>query len=80
MGRCIAEQKMNKKGWLTCSKCTHALVVVYLQKASLKAVGLLSRDKAMVVSGEDHLRCKRCCRHKKWKYSRKGKSVERKRV
>lgn len=33
----------------------HALKV-YLQKASLKGVGLLSREKAMVVSGKDHLR------------------------
>lgn len=32
------------------------VVVIYLQKASLKAVGLISRDKAVVVAGEDHLR------------------------
>lgn len=32
-------------------------VVIYLQKASLKAVGLISRNKAMVVAGKDHLRC-----------------------
>lgn len=33
--------------------------VIYLQKASLKAVGLISRDKAVVVAGEDHLRCRK---------------------
>lgn len=62
------------KGWL---KCTHALVVVYLQKASLKGVGLLSREKAMVISGENHLRCKRCSRERQ---KRKGNRVKRKRM
>lgn len=52
--------------------------MVYLQKASLKAAGLVSREKAMVISGEDHLRCKRCSRDKtKKKDSRKGKSIKR---
>lgn len=35
------------------------MVEVYLQKASLKAAGLISSEKAMVVSREDHLRWKR---------------------
>lgn len=47
-----------KERLVTTSKCTHASVGIYLQKASLKSVGLLSREKAMVISGEDHLRCK----------------------
>ncbi|TNN58451.1 hypothetical protein EYF80_031342 [Liparis tanakae] len=43
------------------------------RKASLKTTGLLSREKAMVISGKDHLRCKRCGRDEKWKYRRKRK-------
>lgn len=47
-------------------------LAVYLQKASLKAVGLLSREKAMVIPWEDHLRGKR---DTKWK-EHNGKIVK----
>lgn len=35
-------------------------VEVYLQKASLKAAGLISREKTVVIPRENHLRCNRC--------------------
>lgn len=53
-------------------------VVIYLQKASLKAVGLISRNKAMVVAGKDHLRCK-IVEDTRGKETAKQESVERQR-
>lgn len=52
------------------------LVVIYLQKASLKAVGLISRNKAVVVAGKDHLGCKKNGKHKRQRDS-KQERVER---
>lgn len=68
--------KADDDAWLT---CTHALVVIYLQIASLKAVGLISREETMVVSGENHLRWKRCGKHRTRKDSKEGKTVKRQR-
>ena len=50
-------------------------VAVYLQKASLKAAGLLSREKAVVIPRENHLRCNRCMGKEK-----KGKKVQEKSI
>lgn len=57
--------KVLKKG-RTC-----LLVQVYLQKASLKAAGLLSREKAVVVPRENHLRRNRCSQNRKKKHTEK---------
>lgn len=53
--------------------------MIYLQKASLKAVGLISRNKAMVVAGKDHLRCRNSGRQKRRRDSKARKSWKPKR-
>lgn len=53
--------------------------MVYLQKAPLKAAGLLSREKTMIISGKNHLRCKWYSEDQKSKDRVVGDGVKKKR-
>lgn len=51
-------------------------LVIYLQKASLKAVGLIPGNKTVVVAGKDHLRCEKNGTHKRQRDSEAGEEVK----
>jgi len=72
----VKEKNKHEKESLVLKECTCLLVEVYLQKASLKAAGLLSSDKAMVISGENHLKCNRSIDGKQ-KKAKENKGKER---